>query len=279
MLVAAAALILIGTVSKAWFHAGMHGSEVNVGLTGAEVCFESRCVDAPNDNLPDVVPLFMYMGLIGGIAAAAAAGLFGGLSLANKRDKIPVPPKLGHIAIGVAGVGMVGFFLRVVAEGGKGDTNPSWAIVPAIGGLILASVGLRKLAPFLPSTVARLPAGASPYGQQPVGQQPYGQQPYGQQPYGQQPMGGQPGQQPYGQQQPYANQSQPQQPYANQSQPMQPQQGYGQQPMGGAPMLPGGALQGAPGQQAAPNCPRCGTQLHFVAQYQRWFCPREQQYV
>src|SRR5512143_4114686 len=108
MLVVAAALILIGTVSKAWFHAGMHGTEVNVGLTGAEVCFGSRCVDAPNDNLPDVVPLFMYMGLIGGIAAAAAAGLFGGMSLANKRDKIPVPSKLAHTAIAVAGVGMVG---------------------------------------------------------------------------------------------------------------------------------------------------------------------------
>lgn len=259
MLVVAAALILIGTISKSWFHAGMHGTDVNVGLTGAEVCYESRCVDAPNDNLPDVMPLFMYMGLIGGIAAAAAAGVFGGMSLANKRDKIPVPPKFGHIAIAVAGIGMLGFFLRVIAEGGKGDTNPSWAIVPAIGGLIVASVGLRRLAPFLPSPAARLPAGAPPYGQQPYGQQPYGQQP-GQAPYGQQPYG-----------------QAPQQPYANQSQPMQPQppqQGYGQQPM-----PQGGAPQGAPGQQAAPNCPRCGTQLHFVAQYQRWFCPREQQYV
>ena len=36
-----------------------------------------------------------------------------------------------------------------------------------------------------------------------------------------------------------------------------------------------------PQQQAAPQhaCPRCGTQLHWVQQYQRWFCPREQQYV
>jgi hypothetical protein len=61
--------------------------------------------------------------------------------------------------------------------------------------------------------------------------------------------------------QPYGNQSQPMQPYANQAQPMaQPQQ----PPPGAAPVH---------------NCPRCGTQLHFVAQYQRWFCPREQQYV
>jgi hypothetical protein len=43
----------------------------------------------------------------------------------------------------------------------------------------------------------------------------------------------------------------------------------------------------APPPQAAPampppqvhNCPRCGTQLQFVAQYQRWFCPSEQQYL
>jgi hypothetical protein len=71
--------------------------------------------------------------------------------------------------------------------------------------------------------------------------------------------------QPYGQQ--------PSQPYAQQSQPMNPQQSQPMQPQMAPPAMP------PPQQQAVPSCPRCGTQLHFVAQYQRWFCPREQQYV
>jgi len=75
-----------------------------------------------------------------------------------------------------------------------------------------------------------------------------------------------------------------------------PQQHAPQQQHAGAPQWQqGGAPQhqqhaGAPqhqqhaGQQAgpqpgAPGCPRCGQPLEFVAQYQRWFCGREQQYV
>jgi hypothetical protein len=54
------------------------------------------------------------------------------------------------------------------------------------------------------------------------------------------------------------------------------------------PYFPMAQAQGqAQPQAAAPpppplpvyNCQRCGTQLVFVAQYQRWFCPSEQQYV
>lgn len=99
------------------------------------------------------------------------------------------------------------------------------------------------------------PQGGQQYGQ-PGGQpQGYGQ-PQGQ--YGGQPQGqyGQPPQQPYG----------------------QPQQGqpYGGQPQQGQPQPYGGQPQGAP---PAQMCPRCGKPLQFVAQYQRWFCGAEQQYV
>ena len=78
-----------------------------------------------------------------------------------------------------------------------------------------------------------------PVRSQPQAPAPYAQAPHAQPPYGQSP--------------------------AQQSQPMQPQ------------MAPPHAPP--PPQQAVPGCPRCGTPLHFVAQYQRWFCPREQQYV
>jgi hypothetical protein len=71
-------------------------------------------------------------------------------------------------------------------------------------------------------------------------------------PYGQPPMQ----QQPYQQQRPVS----PMQPQA------QPQQAV-------ASTMPG------PGAGGAPTCPRCGSPLQFVAQYQRWFCSRENQYV
>jgi hypothetical protein len=70
-------------------------------------------------------------------------------------------------------------------------------------------------------------------------------------------------------------------PSANASQPMPPQNA----PLAFAQTQPF-SPHAPPPQAAAPtpppqlhNCPRCGTQLQFVAQYQRWFCPREQQYV
>jgi hypothetical protein len=84
------------------------------------------------------------------------------------------------------------------------------------------------------------------YPMQPQGYPPQQQPQQGyapQQPYGAQPM--QPQQQPYS---------------AQQSQPMQPMQQ--QQPM---------AQQGQP-------CPTCQTPVTWVAQYQRWFCQRCQQY-
>jgi hypothetical protein len=57
---------------------------------------------------------------------------------------------------------------------------------------------------------------------------------------------------------------------------------YGAPPQHGGPPPQGGpSPQGGPPPQAqaAPSCPRCGQPLQFVAQYQRWFCGYEQQYV
>ncbi len=233
----AAVLILVGTVSKSWFSAGHRDESIHLGLMGGEVCDGSRCIDIPMDRLGKKMPeleLFAMVGMLGGFAAAAAAGVFGGMTLAGKKGQLP-PLKLGQVAYGIASFGMTAFFIRIIAEGGKGDVNPSWAIVPGIGGVIFAAAMTKKLKSFLPAPgQPALPAGAPPQGF-------YGQQGY-------------------------ANQSQPmppQNPYANQSQPMQPQMG---------------APPGPPPQQQHP-CPRCGTPLQFVAQYQRWFCPRENNYV
>jgi hypothetical protein len=255
MLCVAAALILVGTVSKSWFAGGDGRFQAKIGPMGVEVCMGSRCMDGGGRGIDDDVQIFMTWAMLGGFAAAAAAGLFGGMAVAGKKDKVP-EPKIAKIAFGVALGGMLGFVIRVLAEGGKGDINPSWAGVPGIGGVILAYVGMGKLRPFLQARTSA--PGQGPHQMPPQGQ-PYGQ-PYGQpmSPQGGQPMnpqGGSPMQYPQ-------NQS---------SQPMQPQ------PQLAAPHVP--PPQGAAPQPQQHACPRCGTPLHFVAQYQRWFCPREQQYV
>jgi len=128
-------------------------------------------------------------------------------------------------------------------------------------------------------------------GQQQLGGQQYGgQQGAPQQGYAQQggapqqgsggwPGGGAPGQQggapqgsggwPPGGGAPGQQQGAPQQGYGQQG---APQQGYGQAPQQYA-------QQQAAAQQQQHACPRCGQPLQFVAQYQRWYCGSEQQYV
>ncbi|HEY5951060.1 MAG TPA: hypothetical protein VIV40_36465 [Kofleriaceae bacterium] len=279
MLLVAAALILVGTVSKNWVSGGRGSKDIHIGPLGGEACMGSVCVDIPTRGVPGDIEAIMVIALISGFASAAAAATFGGLAFANKTDKIPVPPKLAHMAFGLAAFSMTFFLIRMISE--KGEI--SWAGFPAIAGVVLAGIGLKKLTPFLAARPALPPGaqqsqgmqpqqqyGSQPYQQQPYQQQPYQQQPYQQQPYSQQSQG-MPPQQP--------NQSQPMHPYANQSQPMQPQQQYGSQPYAQQPQVgPPAMPPQAPAQQVH-NCPRCGTQLQFVAQYQRWFCPREQQYV
>ncbi|HUS33501.1 MAG TPA: hypothetical protein VMZ53_33595 [Kofleriaceae bacterium] len=276
MLVGACVLLLIGTFSKSWFGASEGDVSAHFGPMGAEACFHGSCHESGFDG-PDVVPLLQIVALLGGVASAAAAGMFGGMYLANKKDKIPpaVQYRFVPIIFGIAAVGFVGFFLRVVSEGSSKGMGISWAWVPAFAGVVLAYLGFQRLLPFLPPQGAPRPIG---FGQQPnqPGQQPYVQQP--QQPYGQQP------------QQPWGNQSQPMQPqqYGQQpmqqqpygQQPMQPQQPYGQQPAAQQPVAQQPvAMMAGPGAGAAPNCPRCGAPLQFVAQYQRWFCSRDNQYV
>jgi len=281
MLVIAAVLILVGTFSKNWITGGRGSRDVHIGPMGIEACMSSVCVPVPSGavHLDSDIEIIMVLAMISGFAAAGAAGTFGGMAFAGKRHA-PFAPKIANIAFGLAAFSMTFFLIRMISE--KGDI--SWAGFPAIGGVILAGIGLKKLTPFLVARPA-LPPGQSqgvppqaPYGQ--PGQQPMQPQPqYGSQPYPQNPQGSQPMQPPHGSQ-PYAQQPQPgSQPYAQQ--PQHGSQPYAQQPQHGSqahaqPMAPSNA---PPQQAAVPNCPRCGTQLHYVAQYQRWFCPREQQYV
>lgn len=212
MLIVAAVLILIGIISRNWISAS-HG-EYRIGPMGLEVCHSSVCFDVPNERgLPNDLELVMLLAVVSGFASAIAAGVFGGMALAKKHHKLPVP-RLANIAFGLAAFSFVYFMIRVFTEVPR--SAPGWAWAPAIAGVIVGGIGLKRLLAVAP---------ARSYQPNPMPQQPYGQQPYGQ------------------------------------------------------PMQPPAMQPPAPPQQQASFCPRCGTQLQFVDQYQRWFCPREQQYL
>jgi hypothetical protein len=261
MLLVAAALILVGTISKNWITGGRGENAVHIGPMGAEVCMESRCIDVPSRGMDGDIEAIMVLAMISGFASAAAAGTFGGMAFAGKSSQIPIPPKLAQIAFGLAAFSMTFFVIRMLSE--KGEI--SWAGFPAIGGVILAGVGLKKLMPFLGQRA--LPAGQPQYPNQSQPMNPYANQSQPMQPYPNQTQP-QHGSQPYQQQPQYGSQ-----PY---QQPMQAQPQYGSQPHQQPMQQPHAAPQQP---QAIPNCPRCGAPLQFVAQYQRWFCAREQQYV
>jgi hypothetical protein len=287
MLVVAAGLTFIGLVSKSWVtaSAGMRDISVNIGPLGVEACMGSVCRDAPMNKMPGDVELIRFVALIPGFASVAAGAAFGGLTLAGKRDKIPVAPKVAQIVFGIASFAFVAFIVRIFSEGGHG-LGPGWAMFAGIAGVVVGSIGIKKLAPFVGSSMpGATMSSSSPaaWGAQPGYGQPQG---YGQPPqaYGQPQQGyGQPPAQQSGGMQPQGGWGQPQQPQggygqpaAQQSQPMQPQGGYGQPAAQQSQPMPQGA---APQQGGVPNCPRCGQPLQFVQQYQRWFCQREQQYV
>jgi hypothetical protein len=251
--------------------AGDREDSLRVGPMGAEMCSESRCIDIPMRGSDKDIEIFLTLAMLSGFAAAAATGAFGGMVLAGSKQA-PFPSKLANTVLVIALIAMIAMLGRLLAE----KANISWAGFVAMGGVIVGFVGLKAVSPFLTARAALPPGTVQPHPQ-------YGSQPYQQG-------------------NPYANQSQPMQPYANQSQPygapyqqqpqhgsqphqMQPQPQYGSQPYQQPMQQPqqyGSQPQHMPQppqHQQVPSCPRCGTQLQFVAQYQRWFCPREQQYM
>lgn len=154
MLLVAAALIFVGTVSKNWV-SGRGSRDIHIGPMGAEACMASRCVDMPTDRLDGDIKAIMVLALISGFASAAAAGTFGGMAFRGNAGRIRVPPRLAEIAFGLASFSMTFFIIRMLSE--KGEL--SWAGFPAIGGVFLAYAGLRKLKPFLVAQAAQPPPG------------------------------------------------------------------------------------------------------------------------
>jgi hypothetical protein len=185
MLVCAVA-ILIATFSHSWVTWKEGGSESGgIGPMGAEFCgrgdrgcmspswsmLESKRVGMPGD-----ISIWATLSVIGGLAAAGAAGLCGAMILTRKPEKVPVKP-VRYAFSAAAGV-MALFAMRLLTATIKINLGLSWGTVLGLGGVIAAAAIFQtKLAPWL-STLAPAQATALPGGgpfQLPVGQMP-GQQ-------------------------------------------------------------------------------------------------------
>lgn len=229
--------------------------------------------------------------LVGPLALAGSGYFF---ALATDRRLFLIKTKMGLFALKAENHGLTEIPYETIAKIDPGGmlNQKTLAIHTVDGGKLPLKLntiakfmsGQKTFIDSLPKYVEawRATGGhAAQYGGgQPQGGQPYGGQPQGGQPYGQ------PGQQPQGYGQPQGQQygGQPQQQYGG-----QPQQPYGQPPQGqqyGGQPQQGQPQHGQPQQYGQPQggppaqaCPRCGKPLQFVAQYQRWFCAAEQQYV
>jgi len=184
--------------------------------------------------------------LIGPLALAGSGYFF---ALATDRRLFLIKTKMGLFALKTENHGLTEIRYETIAkiEPGGMLNQKTVAFHTVDGGKL--PMKLNTIAKFMSGQktfIDSLPRYVEAWRQQGGGQyQQHGGPQYGQQPGGQ-PYGQQPGGQP-----------------------------YGQQP--GGPQY-GSAPQAAPPQGATP-CPRCGQPLEFVAQYQRWFCRQEQQYV
>jgi len=247
-----AAMVLFAIVSTGWFNFSMdmgEGDSVSnaFGVLRSEGCYKGRCESAlifKNMRLePEMV--FAILTLITGLTSAVF-GVIAGIFLLKPRRSA-----LSLVTLIVAGVALLCALLFIVLIKVKTDrmgvSYAAFIFLLGVAGLITASIMamIRPRAGVMPQ---RAHAQSQPF---PQGQNPYGQQ---SQPYQQQPQMHQPQQQPQ-----YSAQGYPQQQQTPQPQPQQQ------------------SSQSNP--QGSPPCPTCGQAATWVAQYNRWFCTRENKYL
>jgi len=257
LLFAGALFLVIGLLGRAWFVMDNDVVSQHVGPVWGEVCFnsefresragEDRCetfhflkdLDKGDwGGLRLMFFLFVLMALTGMVMTPIA-----GILLLKKQKSAMSLMTL--IFAGGALLLILIVFLYEMADS-KHFELPSYGFFIYFLGSVLAVVG---------SIMAMVRAKGMPAGVLP--------RPYPQPGYPPQPMPQQYGSQPY---------QQPQQPHLPAAQPAQSPYAPGAQPQAQAPYNP------QPQAQQVPAHPVCGTPMTWAAQYNRWFCPRCNQY-
>jgi hypothetical protein len=309
LLFVATVALLFGLVGRGWANVDTEGISIKSGPVWSTVCMKD--FEGGSDEMTCKTNTFLtgeggwgigrilgVLFVLLGLGGAVVAGIAGFKLLSKPRSA------LSFITLLLVGGSLLLMIISIVYSvvGGRGGFHlPGYGFIiyllGAILGIVGAIIGMARsdgspqqgYRPGYPQQPGYPPQGYQQPGYPPQAgypQQGYGQQPGYPQPqaqpqqgYPQQPQGYPPQGQP---QQGYPPQGPPQQAQPHQagypSQGQQPQQqGYAQQPQ--QPAAPPQAQPAQPAQQAGPPHPKCGTPGTWVAQYNRWFCTRCNEYI
>lgn len=141
-----ALLVLVAIFTHAWFTMSERGMDGGMGLTGVEVCGRGKCASVSwgdmGKNAPAGISIFGYAGLLGGLAIAGMSAAWAFFGFTGKPN--PIPFKILNAAAGVAAFGMVGFMVRLFAEGTKG-ASIGYSAFLGIGGVIGIGIVAKML--------------------------------------------------------------------------------------------------------------------------------------
>jgi hypothetical protein len=135
------ALVLVGVFTSSW--ATAPGGEGGAGLTGIEACRRGNCMSISWGDIPKMPADFTivgYLGLLGGLAAAAVGIALGVFAITNKPNKIP--DKISNAVFGVAAFAFTFFLIRLLTEEKMKGLSIGFSGIIAILGV----VGLGVLA-------------------------------------------------------------------------------------------------------------------------------------
>lgn len=137
-LFAATGLMLLATLTKAWFTAGGDGG---VGLLGLEKCRHGMCQSATwfdIKHIPSQIPIFATTALIAAIVAVAFLIHTGVMLFQNRPEAIKL--KWLSQLLGLTSFGMVAFVFSLSFGEWSRGLSVGWSTFVGIGGLVAASV-------------------------------------------------------------------------------------------------------------------------------------------
>lgn len=266
LLFAATALLLFSLFGRGWYTINEETIRMASGPIRSEVCFEtggemncesSNIISDLGKGSMGGLRLIHLLFVLTAIAGTIVGGIAAIFLLTKQRTALAL---ITLILLGVATLITLFTFLYAMSKGGRGNM-PSYGFFLYIVGAAAAITGsimaMRRGGPAPRPAYGYPPQGAQyGYGAPPAyPQQGYPQGAYPQQPQGAYPQGPAPG-------------------YPNQPPAYAPPQ---QAPLAQPVAAPAGAPEGAAPQQAGPGH-TCGTPMVWVAQYNRWFCSRCNQY-
>lgn len=144
-LIGTAAVVLLATVTKAWFTAPGEGG---LGLLGVEVCHRGACQSASWFDVPFVpahVTMLATLALLASIATVARAGHTAVMLLRGTPEHIRLR-WLGH-ATGIALVSVIGFVVSLALGDWTRGLSLGWSTIVGLAGLFATAITAAIVVP------------------------------------------------------------------------------------------------------------------------------------